>query len=303
MTNAEIRLDGFLHGGAVDVGDFLALGQRRGERLEGVGVLLRPRLRHRVALDREVLGGALVEIGQFFEAGALLVEADERFGGERGADGVGAQRVPRRREGHVVIELHLVGGDAMLDEQRVDQQGADVVLRVDRDRPALELADRADSRPALDEQRQDVRLQEGRLGDDPQPRGARYLVVDVGDVVPGGDVVSVLELAVDQVLGGGRDLSHRHDLHVQTLGGKQAVHLGDVQAGRVDGRERVDDDAGLLERELRRAGTGPAGAPCGEHRDRDRRCDEHVPGFHPCSNRKCGVRFLLRGRLGERQDR
>ena len=81
-------LDRGFHGGAVGVSDFLSLGQRRGERLQGVGVLLGPRRRDRVALDREVLGGALVEVGEFGEALRRLVQADERLGDERRADGL-----------------------------------------------------------------------------------------------------------------------------------------------------------------------------------------------------------------------
>jgi len=54
------------------------------------------------------------------------------------------------------------------DEQGIDQQGADVVRRVDRDGLALELADLADRRSALDQQGQDVRLQEGGFCDDAQ---------------------------------------------------------------------------------------------------------------------------------------
>ena len=56
-------LHGKLHGRAVRVGDLLPLGQRPGERLAGIGVLGRPRLRDRVALDREVSGGALIQVG------------------------------------------------------------------------------------------------------------------------------------------------------------------------------------------------------------------------------------------------
>jgi hypothetical protein len=43
------------------------------------------------------------------------------------------------------------------------------------------------------------------------------------------------------------------DRHVQPLGGEQAVHLGDVQAGRVDGGEYVQDDVRLLQRGMIRS--------------------------------------------------
>jgi hypothetical protein len=54
------------------------------------------------------------------------------------------------------------------DEQGIDQQGPDIVRRVDRDDLALELADLANRRSALDQQGQDVRLQERGFGDDAQ---------------------------------------------------------------------------------------------------------------------------------------
>jgi hypothetical protein len=68
LLDPQVVLDRGFHGGAVGVGDFLPLGQRRGERLQGVGILLGPRGRDRVALDREILGGPPVEVGEFGEA-------------------------------------------------------------------------------------------------------------------------------------------------------------------------------------------------------------------------------------------
>ena len=89
--------------------------------------------------------------------------------------------------------MHLRRPEAVLEEQGVDQQGADVVRRVDRDGLVPELGNRAYRRSSLDQQRQDIRLQEGGLGDDAQVvlgRARRaQLVLDVGDVVAGGDVV------------------------------------------------------------------------------------------------------------------
>jgi hypothetical protein len=160
----------------------------------------------------------------------------------------------------------------MRDEERVDQQGADVVRRVDRDDLVLELADGAYPRSALGQERQDVRLQEGGFRDDAQVglwRVDAELVLDVGDVVSRGDVVLAVHLVVHQVLGGRRRGLDRHDRHVQALGGEQALVLGDVEAGRVDGRERVDDDVRLLGLELRCAAPRSAGAASGrQHRDR-----------------------------------
>ena len=202
----QVFPDDVLHRRAVGVGDLLPLGQGRGERLQRVRVLLRPFGRDRVALDRKVLGGALVQIGEFLQACCRLAAADERLGDERRDDGAVLSRegLHHGREGHVGSEVHLPRREAVRGEQRIDQQGADVVRRVDRDGPALELADLADRRSALDQQGQDVRLQEGGLGDDAQVgpwRAAAELVLDVGEVVSGGDVEQALLLTVDQVPG------------------------------------------------------------------------------------------------------
>src|SRR4029077_3996168 len=110
------------------------------------------------------------------------------------------------------------------------------------------------------------------LGDDAQVdlwRADAELVLDVGDLVPGSDVELDLFLAVDQILGGRRRGidRHGHDLHVQALGGEQALVLRDVQTGRVDGRERVDDDVRLLQLEPRPAAPRSAGASGGQHRE------------------------------------
>src|SRR5207247_6218796 len=151
-----------------------------------------PFRRDRVTLDGEVLGGALVQIGEFLQALCRLAAADERLGGERRDDRavISREGLHYGREGHSVGEVHLLRLEAVRDAQGIDQQGADVVRCVDRYDLALELADLGYRRSSLDQQGQDVRLEEGGFGDDAQVglwRADAKLVLDVGDVVPGAD--------------------------------------------------------------------------------------------------------------------
>src|SRR5690348_2900012 len=77
LIDMQVLPDDVLHRRAVGVGDLLPLGQCRGERLQRVGVLLGPFRCDCVALDREVLGSALVEVGEFLQAFGRLAAADE----------------------------------------------------------------------------------------------------------------------------------------------------------------------------------------------------------------------------------
>ena len=82
-SDRQVLLDGRLRRGAVGVRDLLSLGQCRVNAFSVLGYFFAQSDGDRVALDREVLGRALVQVGEFLEAVLRLAEADERLGGER----------------------------------------------------------------------------------------------------------------------------------------------------------------------------------------------------------------------------
>ena len=86
VLRALERLHRLLDRGPGGVGDLLPLGEGGDERLERVRVLLGPRLGDHVPLDRELLGRALVEVGQGDRAVLLLGGGGERLGHRRRGD-------------------------------------------------------------------------------------------------------------------------------------------------------------------------------------------------------------------------
>jgi MFS family permease len=243
VLGALQRLHGLLDRGPGGVGDLLPLGEGGDERLERVRVLLRPGLGDHVPLDRELLGGALVEVGQRDHAVLLLGGGGERLGHGRRGDLPGGELGRHHREGdRLARELHRRQLDPVLGQHRRGQQVVNVEGRVDAEDVALQPGQGLDLRVRHRVDRLGALLHHRALGDDLELLVLVYVMLDVGDVVPAGDVVLAGHLLVDDLVaadGGGV-------VNRQAPGLEQALVQGDEESGRIDRGDHGHVERGLF---------------------------------------------------------
>jgi MFS family permease len=243
VRGALQRLHRRLDRGPGGVGDLLPLGEGGDERLERVRVLLRPRLRDHVPLDRELLGRALVEVGQRDHAVLLLGGGGERLGHGRRGDLPGCELGRHHREGDWLgRELHRRQLDPVLGQHRRGQQVVNVEGRVDAENVALQPGQGLDLGVRHRVDRLGALLHHRALGDDLKPLVLVDVMLDVGDVVPAGDVVLTGHLLVDDLVaadGGG--VVNRQAPRLE-----QALVQGDEESGRIDRGDHGHVERGLF---------------------------------------------------------
>jgi MFS family permease len=243
VRRAVERLHGRLDRGAGGVGDLLPLGEGGDERLERVRVLLGPLLGDDVALDRELLGRALVEVGQRDHAVLLLGGGGERLRHGRRGDLPRRQFLRHDRErDRLGRELHRRQLDPVLGQHRRGQQVVDVEGCVDAEGVALQPGQGLDLRVRHRVDRLGALLHHRALGDDLELLVLVHVVLNVGDVVPAGDVVLARHLLVDDLVAAdrGRVVDRQPALFEQPLVQR------DEKSGRIDRGDHAHVERGLF---------------------------------------------------------